>query len=200
MARWKSASCPVATAGAGGACWWHRLVVPAWAVGWLSRAQGVGSRGGVVAAVGEEARDRFTVGGNSGRGHGGGDRLAGSGGNWVGFRAQLACPSSGVGPGASSAPVGRRQAVGDGTGRLTTYLALTRRGGDPVVTLRALVETWLPACWVWVWTGAEMARSCFGSRLPCDTRVQRLGPLPFWELLGPFELKTYGRNRAEIPW
>ncbi len=123
VARWKSDSCPAGGSEAGWDGWLGRETAPVLAgsvddlgmgaVGWLSRAQGVGSRGVVVAAVGDAVRDRFTVGGNSGRGHGGGDGLAGSGGNWVrlGAHLRLTCTSSGVGPGASSAPVGQRSGM-----------------------------------------------------------------------------------------
>ena len=36
-------------------------------------------------------------------------------------------------------------------------------------------------------------------RIRCYTRVQEFPPFPFWELCGPFELKTYGSFRAESP-
>ena len=121
VARRKSDSCPAGGNEAGRDGWLGRETAPVLAgsvdelgmgaVRWLSRAQGGDSRGVVVAAVGDAVRDRFTVGGNSGRGHGGGDGLAGSDGELLELGEHLTCTSSGVGPGASSASARQRSGM-----------------------------------------------------------------------------------------
>ena len=53
-------------------------------------------------------------------------------------------------------------------------------------TLRVRCRRWrqvVPPCWFLTCAGMSWTR--FGGRIPCDTRVQRLGPLPIWELPGP---------------